>query len=56
MHEQANKCVLGLLHILEQLGQRQEVVVVDPDEITRLPDAREFFGKYLIGLEIRIPV
>jgi hypothetical protein len=32
------------------------MVVVDPDEVTRLPDAGEFFGKRLIGLEISFPV
>jgi hypothetical protein len=57
MHEQANKCVLGLLvDIFEQLGQRQEVVVVDPDEIARLPDTREFFSKRLVGSEVSFPV
>ena len=57
MHEQTNKCILCLLvDVLEQPGQRQQMVVVDPDEITRLPDAREFFSKRFIGLEVSFPV
>jgi len=57
MHEQTNKCFLGLLvDILEQLGQRQEVIVVDPDEIAWLPDTRKLFSKQFIGLEVSFPV
>ena len=57
MHEQTNKCVLcPLVDVLEQPGQRQQMVVVDPDEVAWLPDAREFFGKRFIGLEVSFPV
>jgi len=57
MHEQTNKCVLGLLvGVLEQSGQRQKVVVVDPDEIAWLPDGGKFFCKRFIGLEVCFPV
>jgi hypothetical protein len=57
MHEQTNKCFLGLfVDILEQSRQRQKMVVVDPDEIAWLPDGREFFSKRLIGLEVSFPV
>ena len=57
MHEQTNKCVLRLLvDILEQSGQRQKVVVVDPDKIAWLPHGRELLSKRLIGLEVSLPV
>lgn len=57
MYEQTNKSVLGLfIHAFEQPGQRQEMVVVNPNKVARLPDAREFFSKRLIGLEVSLPV
>ena len=57
MHEQTNKCFLRLLvGILEQSRERQKMVVVDPDEIARLPYGHELFGKRLIGLEVSLPV
>jgi hypothetical protein len=56
MHEQTNKCVLRLGDILEQSGQRQKVVIVDPDEIAWLPYGRELFSKRFIGLEVSVPV
>ena len=57
MHEQANKCLLRLLvGILEQSWERQKVVVVDPDEVARLPYGHELFSKRLIGLEVRLPM
>ncbi len=57
MHEQTNKCLLRLLvGILEQSGKGQEMVVVDPNEITRLPYGCELFSKRLIGLEVSLPV
>ena len=57
MYEQSNECLLCLLvDVLEQPGQWQKMIVMDPDEIAWLPDTREFFGKRFIGLEVSLPV
>jgi len=41
--------------VSEDGGQAQQVIIVNPDHVTRLPDVGDDIGKHLVGLLVLLP-